>query len=62
MKAIRYSLILCFFIFSVNSYASGPGDRAVTDPQSVASVSNSGGTGEHGCDARSMTGKDPFSR
>jgi hypothetical protein len=58
MQAIRYSLILCFFIFSVNSYASGPGDRAVTDPQS--SVSNSGGTGGHGCDARCMTGKDPL--
>ena len=40
MKVIRYSLILCFFIFSINSYASGPGDRTVTDPQSVASVSN----------------------
>jgi dipeptidyl aminopeptidase/acylaminoacyl peptidase len=42
MKVIRYTLIfvLCSFIFSVNSYASGPADRSITDPKSVASASN----------------------
>jgi dipeptidyl aminopeptidase/acylaminoacyl peptidase len=42
MKVIRYRLIpvLCSFVFSVNSYASGPADRTITDPQSVASASN----------------------
>ena len=42
MKVIRQILlpVLCFFIFSGNSSASGPLDRSLTDPQSVASVSN----------------------